>query len=280
MRRRRQRNPLLMRIIVISILAHIVALPILAHFGAFKKIQEKYAEIVAVKLAPPPDEKKPETAKKAEKAKPQHVAAKARRGPTNASHARQVAHATTNTPHIATAVGGTGGGGGFEAPEGTGKAGEIPTEAKPKGPATPTAPTAPPPVTTAPTAPPKAVEAPREIARVDKPAAPITKLATPAPMPKQPVFTEAEPALPLEQEPQPTIPDDLRAEALDKTCVVVCTVSPDGKATDVKVSQSSGNSELDNLALDAARKWKFKPGTRDGEPIESTVNLHIEFQVS
>src|SRR5579859_5513402 len=226
MRRRRQRNPLLMRIIMVSILVHIVALPILAHFGAFKKLQQRYVEITAVKLAPLPEEKKPEVAKKAEKAKPQHVAQKARRGPTNQSHARQVARATANTPHIATAVGGTGGGG-FEADQGTGKAGVVPEVVKPTAP-----PNAPPVAATQPAAPPKAPEQPREIARAEKPAEPVTKPAAPAPMPKQPVFTEAEPALPLNQEPQPVIPDDLRSEALDKTCVVACTVAPTGTASD------------------------------------------------
>ena len=54
MRRRRQKNPLLMRIIVISVAVHIVALPVLAHFGAFKKIQEHFVEAKIVVL-PPPD---------------------------------------------------------------------------------------------------------------------------------------------------------------------------------------------------------------------------------
>ena len=278
MRRRRQRNPLLMRIIVISILVHIVALPVLAHFGAFKKIQERYVEITAVKLAPLPEEKKQEEAKKTAK-KPQQVAQKTKHGPTNQAHSRQVARATANTPHIATAVGGPGGGDGFAAEQGTGKAGVVPDAVKPTTP--PTAPPTTAPVTTPqPTTPPKSTTTPTEIARAEKSAEPVTKPAAPAPMPKQPVFTEASPALPLDQEPQPVIPDDLRAEALDKTCVVACVVSPEGKPTDVKVSQSSGSDELDRLALDAARKWKFKSGTRDGEPVESTVNLHIEFQVN
>jgi protein TonB len=56
-------------------------------------------------------------------------------------------------------------------------------------------------------------------------------------------------------------------------------VSPEGSPTDVKIIKSSGNDELDSVALDAAKKWRFKPATRDGQPIESRVILHIEFEV-
>lgn len=102
----------------------------------------------------------------------------------------------------------------------------------------------------------------------------------PTPAPHVPVFTEAEPAVPADQQPKPEIPDDLRQDAIDKTFVAEVTVGTDGLPTEIKTAQSTGNDELDRLALDTARRWKFKPGTRDGEPVESTVRLHIEFQVN
>jgi len=92
------------------------------------------------------------------------------------------------------------------------------------------------------------------------------------------VFTEA---APIEgRQPQPTIPDDFRSDALDTTVVVDVTVGPDGAPTSASISQSTGKRELDKLAVDAAKQWRFKPATRDGEPVESRVRLHIEFQVS
>src|SRR5579862_2828410 len=98
MRRRRQRNPLLMRIIVISIIVHIIALPILAHFGAFKKIQQHFVEVTAVRLPPPPaepDKKAPETKKKTPK--PRAIAHQPKKGASSTSHAHSSArHSTVN----------------------------------------------------------------------------------------------------------------------------------------------------------------------------------------
>ena len=92
-----------------------------------------------------------------------------------------------------------------------------------------------------------------------------------------PIFTEA---APIEgHQPEPTIPDDI-SRPLDATVVVDVTVGPDGAPTTAEISQSTGKRELDRLAVEAAKQWRFKPATRDGEPVESKVRLHIEFQVS
>jgi len=276
MRRRRQKNPLLMRIIIISIAAHVVLLPILAHFGAFKKIQQHFVDVsTAVRLPPPAPEKARAEAKKPQKATPK--VAKAKRGPT-ASHARQATQkSNSSTPKVVATSAGPGGAGSGPTVDNTnanGKLGEVPKDetntTAPKVKALESMPI--------PKQPEQAKPEPtKEVARVE----PIVKAPLVAkPEPKAPVFTEAAPAMAVEQEPKPSIPDDLRADALDKTCVVRFTVGPNGNAIKVEIAQSSGSDELDRAALDAAKQWRFKPATRDGEPVESQVNLHIEFQVS
>jgi len=100
-------------------------------------------------------------------------------------------------------------------------------------------------------------------------------IATPMPQPKPPVFTEAAPI----DEIKPTIPDSLRSDAIDATVIAEFQVGADGVPTGVRITQSSGNSDLDDLALKTARQWRFKPATREGQAVESTVRLHIEFQV-
>jgi|SRR5579884_518406 len=276
-RRRHQKNPLLMRIIGISILVHIVALPVLAHFGTFKRIQQHFIETRMVVLPPPqPIKEKPEVKKVQRTAhKP---APTAKKSASTTPHQHQAAHRSNlNQPKVIASAGNAGGEENNSEStvdaNGTGKAGQLPTEKADTTPPTVKQETPPPPEKKEE---PKPTPAPPQIARNE---APKEESPKPAPMPevkKAPVFVEAEAIY----APQPTIPDDLRSDALDKTFVAEFTVSPDGTPTDIKVSQSTGNDELDRLALEAARKWKFKPATRDGQPIESRVRLHIEFQVS
>ena len=283
MRRRKQRNPLLMRIIVISILAHILLLPILAHFGAFKKIQQQFivGEVKMITLPPPPSVKPPE-AKKEAKAKPQKPAQTAKKANATTPHQQRAAIRTNlNQPKVAVATGGGGDAGGGVVEQGNGRAGEIPTpkadvtqptvkaEPEPKPDPKPDPKPAPMPET---------VKPPEQIAKViePKPEPKTAPMPEPKPAPHIPVFTEAAQTF----APQPSIPDDLRSAALDKTVVVEITVDAEGNSTGVHLMEPTGNDELDRIALDTARKWKFKPATRDGQPVESRVRLHIEFQVS
>src|SRR5438270_884304 len=96
MRRRHQKNPMLMRIIGISILFHIIALPILAHFGALKKIQAQFMgpQIVFVPPPPPPETEKHE----AKKAVKHTIAPRAPHAQAHAGPARPKSN--LNTPHV------------------------------------------------------------------------------------------------------------------------------------------------------------------------------------
>jgi TonB family protein len=56
-------------------------------------------------------------------------------------------------------------------------------------------------------------------------------------------------------------------------------VMPTGYVSDIQIAKSSGNTELDNLAIDCVSHWKYKPATVDGRPIqkawEAAVVWHI-----
>jgi protein TonB len=101
----------------------------------------------------------------------------------------------------------------------------------------------------------------------------------PAPPPQAPphvpVVVAAEPI----SEPKPEIPDDLRDSPIQATFRGLFTIHADG-TTDVKMIQSTGNSALDSLALDSARKWTFHPATVDGKPVDSYLRLEVDFDVS
>lgn len=272
-RRRKKGNPLLIRILIISVLAHIIILPILAKLGAFKGVQRELIRVITITLPPPSEQKQPQIAKKkVPKQKPKKVAHKtAHHAPS--SHRVAAHHGPSNLPKVvaSTGAGGNGGNGATIDNTGTGTAGQVPKP--PAGPVKKTAPTQ---TAQKPTAATTAPQTPQKKTQV--------AVAEPQPAPKPipapaPVYTPALAALALDQEPQPDIPEDLRGEPIDAVCVVNVTVNTDGTASDAQIAKSSGNNELDRAALNAARRWKFQPGTRNGQPVASSALLHFEFKV-
>ena len=220
------------------------------------------------------EKKPPEVKKNPQPRKPPQTA---RKGRTTTPHTRQAAaKSNLNQPKVVVANGGTPGGAADGEPtvdaNGSGTAGQLPSERTDTTPVTIKAPDPEP--EKKPVIPQAKPEPPP---RTEPKPAPEMVKPKPVPAPPKPaLLTEADPTY----SPQPTLPDDLRSEALDKTFVAEFVVGVDGKPNTVKVAQSTGNDELDRLALETAKKWRFKPATRDGQPIESRVRLHIEFTVS
>jgi protein TonB len=268
MRRRRQKNPLILRLTIIAILIHIAALPVLAHFGALKKLERHFVETRMVVLPPTHVEHE-----KQEVRRETHTSHSMHRASASNSHTRQAGHARNyNAPKVVAATGGPDGEGDEDnsVEQGTLKPGELPTA--PKQPAAAPAQKS---ETQTQQAPPSTeAVAPKEASK-PAPAPPSVPAAAPAP-PHTPVFSDAA----VLDAPKAVIPDDLRRDALDKTVITELTVMPDGSVTDVKVVQSAGSDELDRIALETARQYRFKPAERDGAPVESRIRLHIEFQVS
>jgi TonB family protein len=73
--------------------------------------------------------------------------------------------------------------------------------------------------------------------------------------------------------------DAMRAK-IQGVVVVSAVVLPDGSVSDVKVIRSLDRSfGLDMKAIEAARLWRFFPGTRQGEPVPVLVNIELEFNL-
>ena len=124
-RRRRKKNPLLMRILVISVVAHAIALPIAAHYGAFEKIKKSFGDSQVVMFTTPPIENKE---KPAEKAKPKKAE------PTKKAPGLKGKVASNGPPAPKVVAGGpaTGdGGGGPSVEQGSGQAGVLPVTKTP-----------------------------------------------------------------------------------------------------------------------------------------------------
>jgi protein TonB len=52
-----------------------------------------------------------------------------------------------------------------------------------------------------------------------------------------------------------------------------------GRAAQVSIAASSGHEVLDEAALDAVRHWHFVPAKRGGQPVDSWVNVPINFNL-
>src|SRR6266480_4667785 len=73
--------------------------------------------------------------------------------------------------------------------------------------------------------------------------------------------------------PLPDYPREARSQRITGSGVCVVSVDPrNGSVTEASMAQSTGDPRLDNAAISAFRKWRFKPGT------VSKVKIPIEFQ--
>jgi TonB family protein len=68
-------------------------------------------------------------------------------------------------------------------------------------------------------------------------------------------------------------------EAFVEGVVRISTVvKSDGVPSDIHVSKGL-NSEEDQKAVDAVGKWRFQPGTKNGQPVNVRVTVEVEFHL-
>lgn len=74
--------------------------------------------------------------------------------------------------------------------------------------------------------------------------------------------------------PRPAYPYEARRRQMTGSGIVLLTVDwADGNVVDVRVAQSCGNVILDNAALEAFRRWRFKPGSVSRVKVPITYTL-------
>lgn len=78
---------------------------------------------------------------------------------------------------------------------------------------------------------------------------------------------------------QPKYSNDAKARGVQGTVEVAAIVKADGTVdNDVRVIRSLDH-DLDQQAIIATRQWTFKPGTKDGKPVDVQVNIELTFTV-
>ncbi|MBX9401022.1 energy transducer TonB [Lysobacter sp. BMK333-48F3] len=75
----------------------------------------------------------------------------------------------------------------------------------------------------------------------------------------------------------PKYPPTEARQGVGGTVVLVISIDAQGNVLDVQVEKSSRNRNLDRAAMDAARKWRFNPEVRNGQPVASRVRVPVDF---
>jgi protein TonB len=70
----------------------------------------------------------------------------------------------------------------------------------------------------------------------------------------------------LDRDAAPDYPESAREDGVSGSVTLSYTVNGEGRVEDARVVKSSGDSRLDQAALEAAKKWRYKPAVREGQP--------------
>lgn len=77
-------------------------------------------------------------------------------------------------------------------------------------------------------------------------------------------------------QPAPDYPAELRRKKIQGTVNVLFTVDRGGRTTD-PVVQKSTHPAFERPALQAVKRWRFEPGTRNGKPVQFKMRVPITF---
>jgi len=124
-----------------------------------------------------------------------------------------------------------------------------------------------------------------QVAMVTHPETTATRIPVPKPEttktiapPPETTVVEIPPTRPeLVQFVPPVYPESDRRAGRQGRVYVKVTVGPDGVVKDARVVKGIGGG-CDDAALAAAKKCKFKPGTKNGQPADDVTTLPFTFQ--
>ena len=77
--------------------------------------------------------------------------------------------------------------------------------------------------------------------------------------------------------PPPVYPPGQLSSGLHPTVILLVTVTPDAKVTDIVVEHSAG-SEFDAAAVEGVQAWKFEPAKRGQTPVASRIRVAVHFE--
>jgi TonB family protein len=76
----------------------------------------------------------------------------------------------------------------------------------------------------------------------------------------------------------PEYSEEARKAKYSGTVTLSVVVDTDGKARNIKVVKSLGMG-LDEKAIEAVEKWKFRPGVKGGQPVNVSATIEVNFRL-
>lgn len=78
--------------------------------------------------------------------------------------------------------------------------------------------------------------------------------------------------------PPPKHPDNLRRDGVSGIVTVAIIISASGEVKEASINKST-HKDFETPALDAVKRWKFKPAKKDGADIPSKVIVPLHFNL-
>ena len=78
--------------------------------------------------------------------------------------------------------------------------------------------------------------------------------------------------------PEPSFSDEARKAKQQGLVTLLLVVGQDGKTYDIRVRKSLGMG-LDEKAMEAVGRWRFKPATLNGQAVATQIEVEVEFHL-
>jgi TonB family protein len=80
--------------------------------------------------------------------------------------------------------------------------------------------------------------------------------------------------------PKPVYPPELKEQGMEGIVVIRAVVSREGKTLNPRVLNASEvDPKMAQAALDTVSKWRYKPSLLNGNPVDVTTTINVEFRL-
>jgi TonB family protein len=78
--------------------------------------------------------------------------------------------------------------------------------------------------------------------------------------------------------PEPSFSEEARKAKAQGMVLLLVVVGKDGRTHDIRVGQSLGMG-LDEKAIEAVNRWRFRPATLNGQPVATQIAVQVDFHL-